>query len=207
MKTIIGLARNGNGIRIALCVCFFWLASPVILKGQPNPASPVDALEQRAKPEQDITVRVDVDEVRIDAVVLNWRGRQITDLTADDFELYQDGKQQEIISCTYMNDYISRRDQEIPLISTSAPSREEIRRTILFLVDNFSMSFVNLNHTRMALRNFVEKQMQPGDLVGILQTNLGFGQLFSSDKRQLLAAIEKIQWGASQTINNCGPGG
>ncbi len=204
MKTSIDLAWNRNVIRLALCI--YCLAAPMIVNGQQNPALSAEVPEQGARPEQDITIRVDVDEVRIDAVVLNWRGHQITDLTADDFEIYQDGKKQEIVSCTYVNDYVPRHDR-IYMISTPAPSRNEIRRTILFLVDNFSMSFENLHHTRMALKNFVEKQMQPGDLVGILQTSLGFGQLFSSDKRQLLSAIENIQWGASQTMADCGPGG
>lgn len=207
MKPKITLIRNRNAICTVLCVYLFSLAFPMTLKGQQNSASPVDILEQQGKPEQDITVRVAVDEVRIDAVVLNWRGHQIADLTADDFEIYQDGKQQKITSCTYVNDYIPQRDRKIPLISELAPSKNDIRRTILFLVDDLSMSFVNLHHTRMALTNFVEKQMQPGDLVGILQTTMGFGQAFSTDKRQLLSAIEKIQWGAPQIISNCGTGG
>lgn len=207
MKISLDLIRNGNVICLTLCVCFFWLASPVKLKGQPDPASPVDVLEKKAKSEQEIAVRVTVDEVRIDAVVLNWRGRQITDLTADDFEIYQDGKRQKIVYCTYVNDYIPESDRKIPLISASAPSRDEIRRTVLFMVDDFSMSFIQLHHTRMALKNFVEKQMQPGDIVGILQTSTGFGQIFSSDKRQLMSKIEQIQWGAAQTMADCGPGG
>lgn len=207
MKTSIDLIRNRNVICLALCVCVFWLASPVKLKAQTESASSVDVPEQKAKPKQDMTIRVAVDEVRIDAVVLNWRDRQITDLTADDFEIYQDGKRQKIISCTYVNEYIPPSDQKIPLISTISPSRDEIRRTVLFLVDDFSMGFIELHHSRMALKNFVEKQMQPGDLVGILQTSMGFGRLFSSDKRQLMSAIEKIQWGAAQAVTDCGPGG
>jgi hypothetical protein len=44
-----------------------------------------------------------VEEVRIDATVLDKKGRQVTDLTDADFEVYQDGKRQEIVSCTYNN--------------------------------------------------------------------------------------------------------
>ncbi len=207
MKTCIDLIRNRNLICLALCICVFWIASPAKLSAQPNSAPSVDVPEQTAKPKQDTTIRVAVDEVRIDAVVLNWRGHQITDMKADDFEIYQDGKQQKIVSCVYVSDYIPQGDQKIPLISTPSPSRDEIRRTILFLVLDYGMSFVELHHARMGLKNFVEKQMQPGDLVGILRTSMGYGQQFSSDKRQLLSAIEKIQWGASQATIDCGPGG
>jgi VWFA-related protein len=207
MKNRTDVIRNRNLIFKVLCACLLWLASAVILKGQANSTSHVDVAEQKAKPEQDITIRVSVDEVRIDAVVLNWKGNQITDLTVDDFEIYQDSRKQEIISCIYVDDSISRRDRRIPLISVPAPSRDEIRRTVLFLVDDLSMSFENLHFARMALRRFVEKQMQTGDMVGILKTSIGSGLPFTSDKRQIIAASEKIQWGAAQAIGNCGPGG
>jgi VWFA-related protein len=207
MKKEIGSIRNRNWICKVLCACLFWLAAVVPLKGQSSTASNASGLEQTANPEENFKIRVSVDEVRIDAVVLNWRGRQITDLTAEDFEIYQDGKKQEIISAVYLNEQASQPDSRAPLISAPAPSRDRIRKTILFLVDDLSMGFVNLHHTRMGLKNFVEKQMQPGDLVGILRTSLGSGPLFSSDKRQLLAAIEDIQWGTPQAIASCGPGG
>ncbi len=207
MKTGTDLLRNRNRICKALCACLFWLTAVVPLKGQTSPASIANDLEQTAKPEGNMKIRVAVDEVRIDAVVLNWRGRQITDMTADDFEIYQDGKKQEIISAIYINDQTSRPDSQAPLISVPALSRDEIRRTILFLVDDLSMSFVNLHHTRMGLKNFVEKQMQPGDMVGIIRTSMGFNPPFTSDKRQLLAEIENIQWGMAQAIASCGPGG
>jgi len=47
---------------------------------------------QAAKHENDLKIRVGVDEVRVDAVVVDMKGHPITDLTADDFEVYQDGK-------------------------------------------------------------------------------------------------------------------
>ena len=207
MKTGTGLVRNRIWIRIVLCTGLFWLASVAPLKGQINPASSTNVLERKAKPEGNLKIRVSVDEVRIDAVVLNWRGRQITDLTADDFEIYQDGKKQEIISAIYISDNASQPDNHAPLISAQAPSRDKIRRTFLFLVDDLGMSFVNLHHTRMGLKKFVEKQMQTRDLVGILRTSNGSGPIFSSDKSQLLAEIENIQWGMPQAIASCGRGG
>ena len=42
--------------------------------------------------------RVEVNLVQVDAVVTDKKGRPVTDLTADDFIVYQDGKRQEITS-------------------------------------------------------------------------------------------------------------
>jgi VWFA-related protein len=55
------------------------------------------------------------------------------------------------------------------------------------------MSFV-----RRALKKFVDEQMQTGDLVAIIRTGGGMGALqqFTSDKRQLYAAIERVKWNA-----------
>jgi len=209
MRTETGWIRSRKLICKVLCTVFLWLASAAATMGQANPPSSINDLEKMVEPEGNFTIRVDVDEVRIDAVVLNWRGNQITDLTAEDFEIYQDGKKQEITSAIYVNEYPPPTDSINLPTSEQALSRYKIRRTLLFLVDDLSMSFQSIHHTRMGLKNYVEKQMQPGDLVGILRTSNGFGPIFSSDKRQLLAAIETIQWGTPQAIasSRCGPGG
>jgi VWFA-related protein len=49
---------------------------------------------------------------------------------------------------------------------------------------------------RRALKQFVDQQMQPGDLVAIIRTSGGIGALqqFTSDRRRLYAAIDHIKW-------------
>ena len=78
---------------------------------------------------------------------------------------------------------------------------EQIRRTIALVVDDLSLSFESASLTRRALKKFVDEQMQPGDLVAIIRTGAGIGALqqFTSDKRLLYAAIEKIKWNPSGT--------
>jgi len=46
------------------------------------------------------------------------------------------------------------------------------------------------------LKKFVDEQMQDGDLVAIIRTGAGIGALqqFTTDKRQLHAAIESVRW-------------
>jgi hypothetical protein len=49
---------------------------------------------------------------------------------------------------------------------------------------------------RRALKQFVDQQMQPVDLVAVIRTSGGIGALqqFTSDKRRLYAAIDHIRW-------------
>jgi VWFA-related protein len=149
-------------------------------------------------------IQVGVEEVRIDAVVVDRKGRQITDLTAEDFEIYQDGRLQKTISSMYITHdqapgktIVSSQDSRTaPKIPAPALMKDEVRRTIVFVVDDLSMEMPDIHNAHMALQKFVETQMQPGDLVAIMQTTGGNAGLqpFSSDKRQLLARIGKIKW-------------
>jgi VWFA-related protein len=53
-----------------------------------------------------------------------------------------------------------------------------------------------MNKTRRSLKKFVEEQMSDGDLVAIIRVGIGMGALqqFTSDKRQLLANIERLKF-------------
>ncbi len=185
---------------------FLLLGFITVANSSENQSSRQNEGQGTAKTEKDFTVRIAVEEVRLDVVVVDRRGRQIPGLTAADFEIYQDDVQQEVLSCTYITDQTSeagkpslskKGSKGIPSIPTPMPAREDVRRVIAFIVDDLSMNFENMNHARMALNKFVEKQMQPGDLVSILRTSRGISalQMFLSDKRQLQARIDTVRWG------------
>ena len=53
------------------------------------------------QPEQP-TFHIGVDAVRIDAVVTDSKGQIVTDLTADDFELKDDGRPQKVTLATFV---------------------------------------------------------------------------------------------------------
>jgi VWFA-related protein len=189
-----------------LCTGFFLLLGFVAVSDGRENQSPPQTGEQTATAHGDFTVRIAVEEVRLDAVVLDKKGRQITDLTRDDFEIWQDDLPQEVLSCIYITDQTNQSGKPavppkapgpLPPIPTPSLRRENVRRVIAFIVDDLSMSFENIHHTRMALKKFVEKQMQPGDMVAILRTSRGISalQMFLSDKRQLLARIDDVRWG------------
>jgi VWFA-related protein len=65
-------------------------------------------------------------------------------------------------------------------------------------VDDLGISFESIGFVQKALRKFVDQQMQPNDLVAIIRTSAGMGALqqFTSDKRLLYAAIERVRWNA-----------
>jgi VWFA-related protein len=130
----------------------------------------------------------------------------VTDLRADEIEILEDNRPQKITNFSYVSLEGAAKGQPVataPPIDKAAPPvpparlrPEDVRRTVALVVDDLSLSFESANFTRQALKKFVDQQMQPGDLVAIIRTGGGMGALqqFTSDKRQLYAAIERVRF-------------
>ena len=74
--------------------------------------------------------------------------------------------------------------------------REDVRRTIVLMVDDLGLSFESMAFVRWSLRKFVNRRIQPGDLVAICRTGAGSGALqqFTVDKRVLLSVVDGLRW-------------
>jgi VWFA-related protein len=164
-----------------------------------------EAPPQAAPADKDDVVRISVTLVQVDAVVTDGKGRYITDLKPEDFEIREDGKRQHLTNFAYVEAQgatpPARGESEKPTAKAlpTPPSRlrpEQVRRTIALVVDDLGLSFESTAFVRDALKRFVSQQMQPGDLVAIIRTGAGMGALqqFTSDKRLLYAAIERVRW-------------
>jgi len=164
------------------------------------------ASTQDRAPHQDV-VRISTQLVQVDAAVTDKKGKHVEDLTAADFELRVDGKPQPITHFSHINlpGYISRelpprREATAIVAPESMPTRqiapEEVRRTIAFIVDDLGLSPSSIELTRETLKKFVSEQMQDGDMAAIIRTGNGLGMLeqFTSDKRILYAAVDKLIW-------------
>ena len=172
-------------------------------------ASILLAQQPASLPTPDVVFSVTTTRVQVDAVVTDSKGHYVTDLTADDFAIYDDGKPQKITNFSYISVSSptppqSRSERKAaskpsPLLppAPSAPARQEdVRRTIVLMVDDLGISFEDMAYVRYALRKFVEQQMQPGDLVAICRTGAGSGavQQFTTDKRILLSVADGLRW-------------
>src|SRR5437762_2305012 len=173
----------------------------------PVQQSPPAKEQVKARKEDDV-VRISVTLVQIDAVVTDQHGKQMTDLKAEDFELFEDNRRQQITNFSYVTAQPAGEASATPSTRTnpSAPPGplmppvrlrvDQVRRTIALVVDDLGMSFESISAVRDSLKKFVDEQMQPGDLVAIIRTGAGIGALqqFTADRRQLYAAIERIRW-------------
>jgi VWFA-related protein len=134
--------------------------------------------------------------------VTDKNGKLITDLRPDEVQIFEDGHQQKITNFSFVNPEASSAPllPSAPLDKNALPPTklhpEDVRRTIALVVDDLGLSFRSTYDVRNALKKFVDQQMQPGDLVAIIRTSGGIGALqqFTADKRQLHAAIERVNW-------------
>jgi VWFA-related protein len=64
------------------------------------------------------------------------------------------------------------------------------------MVDDLGLSFDDMAFVRSSLRKFVDRQLQPGDLVAICRTGGGSGALqqFTVDKRVLLSVVDALRY-------------
>jgi VWFA-related protein len=181
-----------KSLKSLMCIGLFGLGLIAISNGQNSD-------------EKDFKIRIGVEEVRLDAVVLDRKGSQVTNLTVGDFEIRQNGIPQKLTSAIYINEYqaqtraqagTARGSKLAPPVSASMLTSKDVRRTFVFVVENIEMDFAQIYDARRALRKFVETQMQPGDLVAIVPTAGGDTefQTFTSEKQHLLAIIANLQW-------------
>ncbi len=171
-------------------------------------ATPQAASPPQQPPSAAPVVRVTTSLVQVDAVVTDKDERHVTDLTAADFEIYEDRRKQEITHCSYVA--LPKLAAPPPAAPSPAgavpppppaPARlrpERVRRTLALVVDDLGLSFRSTVEVREALRKFVDQQMEPGDLVAIIRTRGGMGALqqFTADKAQLHAAIDRVRFNA-----------
>ncbi|HEX7771785.1 MAG TPA: VWA domain-containing protein [Pyrinomonadaceae bacterium] len=188
---------------LLFCILFPALA-------QDKPASPPPP---RQSGEQDDVVKINTNLVQVDVVVTK-DGKLVTDLTADDFEVYQDGRRQTITSFAYISNVPGSASQPAP--NTAKKKKDDVvvpftpvkatdpRRIMAFVVDDLGIAWENLSLVKRQLRKFINEQMEPHDLVAIVRTGgeLGVLQQFTNDKRMLLRAVERLRWNPCNRVGH-----
>lgn len=179
----------------------------------PTPSPQTQEPARRSAPdgEQYDVVRITTKLVQVDASVTDKSGKQVDNLSADDFVINENGKPQKITHFSYVRTDVrglnsgtedsskrsqASKDQAIAGIVPVTPlRREQVNRAIALVVDDLRMSHEGISSTRQALRKYVDTQMAPGDLVAIIRTSTGIGSLqqFTNNREQLYRAIDNIR--------------
>ena len=138
---------------------------------QPEPTQPQQPPEEQQQPP---IFRADINFVRVDIIVTDRDGNPVTDLEADDFEVFEDGTPQTIESFRLIRiTGIPEPGAEPARPIRNAfdvereAAREDVRVFAIFL-DDYHVRRGNDVRLREALVNFIQTQLAPTDMVAIM---------------------------------------
>ncbi|MGH9349689.1 MAG: VWA domain-containing protein [Vicinamibacterales bacterium] len=180
-----------NVIRAScLGVC---LAAAAVQAQQPAPA-PQPSGVQPAPP----TFRVEINYVEVDATVTDAAGNPVTDLTAADFDVLEDGKPQTISSFALVSIPVERAER--PLFA-AAPIEQDVQsnerangRVYLIVLDDLHVHPLRSQRVKLAVRRFIERHFGVNDLAAIVYTSgrSDAGQEFTNNRRLLQASVDRF---------------
>lgn len=179
----------------------------------PAPA-PATNIQQDVQPaDENEVVRVTTNLIQIDALVTDKKGRVVTNLKPEDFEVFVNGKRQPITNFSFVTVGEPPTDQPAPAVKRpdgnspqlpSVPLRaEQVNRTIAIVIDDLTIACTDMPFIKRALKKFVAEEMMPGDLVAIIRAGKGIGSLqqFTSDKQRLFSAIDSVRF--NPAVDTC----
>jgi VWFA-related protein len=149
-----------------------------------------------------VTFKTEVDYVDVDATVTDEGGNPVRDLTAADFELYEDGVRQTIDMFSYVDLSVAPRERLAfggrAVVADVRTNQESLAgRLYVIVLDDLNTSFFRTTTVRHTARQFVERHMGANDTAAVVYTSgrADGAQEFTSDPALLVAAIDKFVGG------------
>jgi len=163
------------------------LAAPVTLLAQDAPAEPKDSGVK-----EDVTVTL----IQVDAMVMNKKGQTVPDLTKDDFEL-RIGDQ--VLDVDTMDVFcpIGATDDPLPIKGKTAPEMigPGVKRKIVMAFDYYFLEHTVRAPMLEAAASMIDafKPDEEEVMIVALAWGVRIEQRFTSDKRQLLATLQRME--------------
>ncbi len=183
------------------------VAATAALHAQPPaggqaPAKPAQAPAVVQPPvRSDQTIRRTFDIITQDVVVRNNRGQFVADLKKDEFEIYEDGVKQEVVSfvLTHGGRVFNVAlpppppPQEGIILPPPRPTNDAAGRIFIIFVDDLHLDFRNTGRIRDLFKKISEELIHDGDMFGIVSTGPSSIAIDPTyDRKRLKEALNKI---------------
>jgi VWFA-related protein len=153
-----------------------------------------DAPEMSAQ-DAPMPLRVRVNLVPVRVVVRDSQGRAVANLHKEDFQLFQDGKPQEISNFAVQTlDSLSRHVVQPQVVSTGGSSESKPAaflppsRFVAFLFDDPHLNLQDLMQARLAATHYLEASLTPTDRIAVYTVS-GQDQMDFTDDRVKLQKV------------------
>jgi VWFA-related protein len=150
--------------------------------------------QQAAPAQPDNVIRAETRLVLVDAVVTDKKGAYVHDLTAKDFKVFEDNKEQSIKNFSFEAD-------------PASPTNSQPRYLVLFF-DNSTMEAGDQVLARQAAAKFIDKNAGPNRLMAIVNYggSVQVAQNFTADAERLKAVVSGIKFSFVTTNAPIDPG-
>jgi VWFA-related protein len=151
------------------------------------------------------TFRVNVDLVTTDVIVRDSKDQFISDLKPSEFEVYEDGVKQELVSVVLTHGGRVFNVQSPPpapapegiILPPSRPTNDAAGRVFLIFLDDLHLDFQNTPRVRELIKKMLRNLIHEGDMFGIVSTGTSsISEQLTYDRQVLEGAISRATGGA-----------
>jgi len=191
-NTADSLVAVAFALAAAVALLAFGEARPA---AQAAPAAPQTASQQP-------TFRVAVDLVTTDVIVRDSRTAQfVSDLKTEEFEVYEDGVKQEIVSLVLTHGGRVFNVQAPPpapvqegiILPAARPTNDAAGRVFLIFIDDLHLDFRLTPRTRDLMQRMLKNLVHDGDMFGIVSTGTSsISEQLTYDRQVLESSISRV---------------
>ncbi len=137
--------------------------------------------QQESLPGQGPVIRAETRLVLVDAVVTDKKGNYIRDLKAEDFKVWEDGKEQSILNCTY---------QQEPAEGANAKARY-----VMLVFDSVNLNPTDQMRLQQAATKFFDANSAPNRMMAVAEIRTSGARLiqnFTPDAQKLKQAVAAV---------------
>jgi len=142
------------------------------------------------------TFAAGVDRVTVDAVVTDKKGNPVTDLSAGDFTILEDGKPQQVVNFETITIPEAPVGKPAPRPPVSINRRPEDRtgRTFVIVFDDLQMTRYQANIAKRAVAEFLTSGTREGDRVMLVATGGGawWSTRMMAGRDELIAMLKRL---------------
>ncbi|MEO8378224.1 MAG: VWA domain-containing protein [Acidobacteriota bacterium] len=154
---------------------------------------------------------IDVRLINVDVVVTDKRGNPVPNLTKEDFEIFENNVAKPItnfyeVQGTQAKNVVGEVPEPAPTTAEAkrVETPENMKRRIIFYVDNLSLSPFNRNRVFQKMKEFVNTVMRPGDeaMIATYNRSMKVRVQFTRDAKQITDTFDGLQRESGMGVAN-----
>jgi len=180
--------------RTGLLAAAVLLATPLLAQKPPEPPQ-----KPAEKPLAPVTERVEVAVTNVEVVVTDSKGKRVSGLTRNDFEVSQDGTPQKITNFYAVSGgKVLLEDGKVLALDSPAAAAElpvDLKARYILFIDNLNIQPQNRNRMFKRLEEFVQQTIGPRAEAMVVTYNrsLKTRRKFTSEASDVIAALDEIE--------------